>query len=289
MLFVFDNLSNVEKILKGQPWSFHKHLIVMQRYTGDTPVQELEFKKIPFWVQVHDIPTSFQTTKAAKSLCDTVGDIQISNGAVDEDGVSFFQVRVTIDITLPLCRGKVITLPSGEKRWVKFKYKHLPSLCYWCECLTHDDRDCDLWIQSNGMLVLDKQWFGLSLRAPPYTSAGNDVIYVLAYYKSKGGKVKAQIRGDDGSPNVVHHNLGNSSSMEIEPMREEEGRNDKRIEEAITKLNAQQILGGEIDSIEIMRESCSMPTHQEAIKVNGKSFNLGSCPQIAEFDTEFNR
>ena len=32
-----------------------------------------------------------------------------------------------------------------------------------------------------------------------------------------------------------------------------------------------------------------MPTHQEAIKVNGKSFNLGSCPQIAEFDTEFNR
>lgn len=59
VLFVFDNLSNVEKILKGQPWSFDKHLIVMQRYTGDTPVQELEFKKIPFWVQVHDIPTSF--------------------------------------------------------------------------------------------------------------------------------------------------------------------------------------------------------------------------------------
>ena len=101
--------------------------------------------------------------------------------------------------------------------------------------------------------------------------------------------MKAQIRGDDGSPNVVHHNLGNSSSMEIEPMREEEGSNDKRIEEAITKLNAQQILGGEIDSIEIMRESFSVPTHQEAIKVNGKSFNLGSCPQIAEFDTEFNR
>ena len=59
VLFVFDNLSNVEKILKGQPWSFDKHLIVMQRYTGDTPVQELEFKKIPFWVQGHDIPTSF--------------------------------------------------------------------------------------------------------------------------------------------------------------------------------------------------------------------------------------
>ena len=53
------------------------------------------------------------------------------------------------------------------------------------------------------------------------------------------------------------------------------------------KLNA-QILRDEIDSVEIMKESHSMPTHQEAIKVNEKSFNLGSCPQIAEFDTKFN-
>ena len=91
VLFMFDNLSDVDKILKSQPWSFDKHLIVMQRYTGDTPVQELEFKKIPFWVQVHDIPTSSQIRKVAKSLCDTVGDIQKSNGVVDEDGGSFFR------------------------------------------------------------------------------------------------------------------------------------------------------------------------------------------------------
>ena len=95
----------------------------MQRYKRDTLVQELEFKKVLFWVQVHDIPTSFQTRKVAESLCDTMGDIQKSNGVVDEDGGSFFRVRVAIDITLPLCRGRVITLPSGEKRWVKFKYE----------------------------------------------------------------------------------------------------------------------------------------------------------------------
>ena len=123
VLFMFDNLLDVDKILKSQPWSFDKHLIVMQRYTGDTPVQELEFKKIPFWVQVHDIPTSSQIRKVAKSLCDTVEDIQKSNGTMDEDGGIFFWVRITIDITFPLCRGRVITLPSGEKRWVKFKYE----------------------------------------------------------------------------------------------------------------------------------------------------------------------
>ena len=59
----------------------------------------------------------------AESLCDTMGDIQKSNGVVDEDGGSYFRVRVAIDITLPLCRVRVITQPSGEKRWVKFKYE----------------------------------------------------------------------------------------------------------------------------------------------------------------------
>ena len=91
VLFVFDNLADVDKILKSQPWSFDKHLIVMQRYTGDAPVHELAFNKVPFWVQVHDIPTSFLTRKVAENLCEIMGDIQRSNEEVDEDGGSFFE------------------------------------------------------------------------------------------------------------------------------------------------------------------------------------------------------
>ena len=185
-------------------------------------------------MQVHDIPTSVQIRKVAESLCDTVEDIQKSNGTMDEDGGIFFWVRITIDITFPLCRGRVITQPSGEKRWVKFKYEWLPSLCYWCGCLTHGDKDCDLWIQSNGTLALDKQQFGPSLRAPPYTSTGKDVIYVPGYYESKGGRAKAQSRGKGGILNVVHQNPVNSSSVETESIREEKGRNDRQTEEVAT-------------------------------------------------------
>ena len=38
VLFVLDNLQKVDKILNSQPWSFDKHLIVMQRYANDSPV-----------------------------------------------------------------------------------------------------------------------------------------------------------------------------------------------------------------------------------------------------------
>lgn len=45
ILFVFDNLSNVDKILHNQPWSFDKHLVVLQRYVHDIPVRSLTFNK----------------------------------------------------------------------------------------------------------------------------------------------------------------------------------------------------------------------------------------------------
>ena len=107
-------------------------------------------------------------------------------------------------------------------------------MCYWCGCLTHDNKDCDLWIQSNGTLTLDKQQFGPSLRAPPYTSMGKDVIYVPGYYESKRGRAKAQSRGEGGILNVVYQNPVNSSSVETESIREEKGRNDRQTEEVAT-------------------------------------------------------
>ena len=95
-----------------------------------------------------------------------------------------------VDVTSPLCRGRVITLPNGKQHWTKFRYEHLPSICYWCGCLDHNDRDCNLWIQSNGSLKMDQQQFGSFLRASPYESFGRDMIYMLGYYEEKSSKAR---------------------------------------------------------------------------------------------------
>lgn len=117
-------------------------------------------------------------------LCETVGEVQNSTGAMDEDSGSFFRVRVVEDITSPLCRGRVITLSSSEKTWVNFKYEQLPSLCYWCGRLNHDDRDYDIWMESNGTpLSTEKQQFGPFLRAPTFKIANKDVIDVPGFFE----------------------------------------------------------------------------------------------------------
>ena len=60
-------------------------------------------------------------------------------------------MRVQIDVTKRLIRGKLITIEGSESRWVQFKPERLPNFCYWCGLLSHALRDCPL------PLVIDQQ------------------------------------------------------------------------------------------------------------------------------------
>ncbi|KAK9983809.1 hypothetical protein SO802_033334 [Lithocarpus litseifolius] len=155
VLFIFDNLNDVDRILQSQPWSFDKYLVMLQRYDTDVLVCDLVFKKALFWVQVHNIPVRFINTKVAEGICDIVSEVQKSTKVVDDDGGYFIRVRVSIDITLPLCRGRVITM-------------------------------------ENGTLSPDSQQFNSSLKAAPYTAGGKNVIYVPGFYKRRQPNVNSE-------------------------------------------------------------------------------------------------
>lgn len=107
------------------------------------------------------MPVRFMSRKVAENICETIGEVTWSMGANTEDGGSFIWVMMIVDITQPLCWGRLITLENGEKSWIVFKYECLPNICYWCGCLDHDDKDCDIWIDSKGSLPLSQPQFGL--------------------------------------------------------------------------------------------------------------------------------
>ena len=91
-LFVFDNAEEIEKILASEPWSFDRHLVVLQRVTNAAPVHEMVFKTVSLWVQVHDIPVSFWKREIAKELCDAVGIVNRESRVEEVDEGSFFRV-----------------------------------------------------------------------------------------------------------------------------------------------------------------------------------------------------
>ena len=75
------------------------------------------------WVQVHDIPIHYMSIEVVETICGNVGEVVRSIGAETEEGGSFFRVRIKVDISLPLCRGRLVTFEEGNKSWVSFKYE----------------------------------------------------------------------------------------------------------------------------------------------------------------------
>nr|XP_023897166.1 uncharacterized protein LOC112009054 [Quercus suber] len=193
ILFIFDNEEEVEKIMKGEPWSFDKHLVVLKRYDYSIPVQDLVFEHVSLWVQVHDIPIKYLSREIAENLCEAAGIVSKEPILAEVDRGNVMRIRVRVDITLPLCRGRIFTLENGTKGWASFKYERLPNVCYWCGRLDHFDKDCDRWIQSSGTLTKKEQEYGSWLCASPLPTVHNSLVIVPGYYEAKKKEIEMRV------------------------------------------------------------------------------------------------
>ena len=77
VLFTFDDKNEMEKVMAAEPWRFDKRLMVLKRYGKEMDLGDMEFNKVTFWVQVHDLPIRFRTRKIVEHLCESVGMVNV--------------------------------------------------------------------------------------------------------------------------------------------------------------------------------------------------------------------
>lgn len=65
------------------------------------------------------------------------------------------RVRVNLPIDKSLRRGGNIAIADGERFWVSFRYERLPTFCYVCGKIGHDEKHCS--VKQDGQQV-DRQY-----------------------------------------------------------------------------------------------------------------------------------
>ena len=53
--------------------------------------------------------------KAAEKICEVVGQIVHSTDPAETEGENFTTIRVEMDVSLPLCHGRGMSMENGEK------------------------------------------------------------------------------------------------------------------------------------------------------------------------------
>ena len=89
---------------------------------------------------------------------------------VPEHGVGwgpFLRVRLSLDFTKPIPRGRLVTFHAVGQLWISFKYERLPWICFHCGVIGHLERDCDAPARSSGGKTVgdEVKQYGAWLRA----------------------------------------------------------------------------------------------------------------------------
>jgi hypothetical protein len=164
-LFEFADEEDKARVMAGRPWSFDRHILVLNEFNGNIPPSQMDFSRSPFWIQAHEMPLVCMTKGVGTKIGRSIGELHEVD--VAGDGVGWgrcLRMRVTIDLTQPLERGRALHL-DGHSHWIEFKYEKLPTFCFYCGRLVHGKQGCPErpYMHRNSDNVA-KQW-GVWLRA----------------------------------------------------------------------------------------------------------------------------
>ena len=103
VLFVFELESDAERVLANEPWTFDKHVVLLQRFDGSVPARYLRFTNLKIWVQIHGLPMRMLDLEIAIELGETLGKVTPCENSSELVGGDFLRVHVEIDVSKPLC------------------------------------------------------------------------------------------------------------------------------------------------------------------------------------------
>ena len=128
LLFEFEDVLDLERVLKFEPWSYDKNLVAFQRVEDVESVPYLNYSHATFWVQLHNVLEKSLMCETGELIGKSIG-VVVKVADPEDDGVGgeFFRVRVALDISKPLPRFSKLKSEGRQLGWVDIKYERLPS------------------------------------------------------------------------------------------------------------------------------------------------------------------
>lgn len=143
--FQFFHQLDIQKVLKLGPWTFDKHLLVLGVVQEGMQPWEVLLNHVPFWVQVHGVPTGFMSETVGRSFGNFIGEfLEYDVNNTSNFWRPYMRIRVMVDVREPLRRSKRIKKQGGDAKTVTFKYERLEVFCYLCGKLGHSENACEV-------------------------------------------------------------------------------------------------------------------------------------------------
>ena len=139
----FGDSRDKKKVMEMRAWSYEKQLVLMREFEGKLVPKEISLRWSLFWIQIYNLPLKSMTSGTDYVIGGKIREVLEVD--VPEKGVQwgkYLRVKVNIDTTRKIMRGKKVCIKGNSERWVFFQYERLPNFCYRCGMLDHGEKEC---------------------------------------------------------------------------------------------------------------------------------------------------
>jgi hypothetical protein len=136
--------SDIKKAVKGNPWTIRNVWFSVQQWDREKNPKNIEFHKVPVWLQLWGLPLHCKTTAMGKHLGSQIGMVE-DTGLYDfPDKARIVKIKVQINTSEPIQPGIYIGNTKDGIQWIDFRYENLPLFCFNCGLVGHNEDNCSV-------------------------------------------------------------------------------------------------------------------------------------------------
>jgi hypothetical protein len=141
--FTFEKESDINRILKGEPWIIRNVWLKLYLWNRNTNIQELDFSHAPLWIKVWGLPLHCKTVEMGHQLGAQIG--KVEEAAIYEypNNAKIIKVKIQFNLSNPVLAGMYIGNQNDGINWVDFRYENLPLVCFKCGLIGHSNENCE--------------------------------------------------------------------------------------------------------------------------------------------------
>ncbi|KAK3194010.1 hypothetical protein Dsin_025320 [Dipteronia sinensis] len=142
--FYFKNTEDRKNIQSGGSWTFDRAIIAFEEPYGTGDIAHMNFNKVEFWVQIHNLPLFYMTEDIGAFLGKMIGEVSdVDLLTAKNVGGRSVRVRVAISTDEPLMRSlRVDLIGTGTITTMLLRYERLQDYCFKCSRVGYSLRDC---------------------------------------------------------------------------------------------------------------------------------------------------
>jgi hypothetical protein len=137
-----DREQDLNRIIKGSPWIIRNCWLVLHAWDRKINPNELEFTKVPLWVQIWGLPLHCKSIIMGEQIGSQIGQVLDVGTYEYPENAKIVKTKILFDISHPIRAGLYIGSEVDGINWVDFRYENLPMFCFKCGLVGHNEENC---------------------------------------------------------------------------------------------------------------------------------------------------